>query len=204
MKRLALLICSIFVVFFLVNVYGPSISKELVKKQLQEMIDQDQLLRLKILQQMESNNSCNFDPELVLEMEKLDKQNTNALKTILNTYSWINISSFGQEADHNAWLLVQHADHDIEFQKKVLGMLEKLYPLKETRPDHFAYLYDRVAKNENRLQRYGTQGNIINGKWIPDEIENIEKLDAYRYTIGLPPYEQYLNQLNEHLRLDTK
>jgi len=166
-----------------------------VRKQLQEMVDQDQMLRFKMLKKIQSNDSST-DHVLELEIKCLTQKHTDTLKSLLHIYGWITISKFDKEADHNAWLLVQHADHDIEFQKEVLKRLEKLYPLKETTTEHFAYLYDRIAKNENRPQRYGTQGNVVEGKWTPAKIEDMKELNARRSLMGLPSFEEYMNQIN--------
>ncbi|MEY3901271.1 MAG: hypothetical protein RL189_577 [Pseudomonadota bacterium] len=95
--------------------------------------------------------------------ESLDSGNTDVLKELLKSYDWIRISIFGDKADEQAWLIAQHADREPEFQKLVLGRLETLYPLKETKPSHYAYLIDRIAASWNdetkrKPQRFGTQG----------------------------------------------
>jgi len=78
-------------------------------------------------------------------MKDIDTVNTNDLADLLKIYGWIRISDFGTAADQNAWLLVQHADHDPVFQKEILGRLGKLYKSGETSPQNYAYLVDRVA-----------------------------------------------------------
>lgn len=49
-----------------------------------------------------------------------------------------------------AWLLVQHMDHDISFQKWFLALLPK-------NSEEYRYLYDRVAVNTGNPQKYNTQ-----------------------------------------------
>jgi hypothetical protein len=139
-----------------------------------------------------------FLKEFMPRWLKLDQQNTADLKALLEMYSWFTISEWGKAADNNAWLLVQHADQDRNFQKAVLAKLEKLYPSGETRPDHYAYLFDRVATSWNdpsqrQLQRYGTQGHCVeSGKWEPFPIEDEANLDARRAEVGLPPLAEYV------------
>ena len=121
----------------------------------------------------------------------------------MQKYSWFTISEWGKAADGNAWLLVQHADHDREFQQDILAKLEKLYPIGETRPDHYAYLYDRVATAfqdpaKRTLQRYGTQGKCIGpGKWEPFPIEDPDQVDARRASVGLPPLAEYIERFKD-------
>lgn len=129
-------------------------------------------------------------------MEKIDHFHTNHLKAILTVHEWISISKFGKEADHQAWLLVQHADHDPEFQANCLSTLEKLWPFKETDSKNYAYLYDRVAPKLGLKQRYGTQA-IIEGEQIellPFEGSLVD-LNERRHEMGLDPIEEYLETL---------
>jgi len=121
-----------------------------------------------------------------------DRANTDWLKADLAAHGWPKISAYGAEADHDAWLLVQHADHDVAFQKSVLAILEALLPAKETVPQSYAYLYDRVAVAENRPQRYGTQGRCTGpGQWEPWPSEDQDNLDKRRAEVGLNSEAEY-------------
>lgn len=121
----------------------------------------------------------------------VDAANVQWLKARLSEHGWYTISKYGSSADLAAWLLVQHADHDPAFQAEVLEMLEPLLIKNETRQRNYAYLYDRVAVNGNRPQRYGTQGRCISGKWEPREVEAPDELDARRAAVGLEPEAVY-------------
>jgi hypothetical protein len=59
--------------------------------------------------------------------KKIDKKNTLKMKKIIKQYGWPTISMVGEKASKNAWLLVQHADHDVEFQKKCLKLMGSIY-----------------------------------------------------------------------------
>lgn len=112
----------------------------------------------------------------------IDQSNIRDLKEILKTYGWVNISTFGAEADHHAFVIVQHADHDRAFQRDVLSRLGELSARQETNPRNYAYLYDRVAEGP---QRYGTQGrHNAQGQWEPLPVEAPEHLDARRKAMG--------------------
>ena len=168
--------------------------KEFVKTLLTKMVKNDQEIRSKI-------DFANPDESLRQEMLKLDQENTNTLKKILSVYEWIRISQFGEEADNNAWLLVQHADHDPEFQNSVLSKLEQLQKTNETNRRNFAYLYDRVAKNSGKPQRYGTQIDIVDNNCVLYDVEDKEKIDKFRASIELEPIEIYLEMVKQMLQL---
>lgn len=127
----------------------------------------------------------------------LPQRHTTALKNILKEHDWIRISVFGEEADGHAWLIVQHADHDHDFQQDVLNRLERLYPQGETSPQHYAYLHDRVQtrgffhQGPRGLQRFGTQGHYVNQHWQPFPCEAAEHLDERRKSVGLTPMAEY-------------
>ncbi|MNL37149.1 hypothetical protein D3C87_1592760 [compost metagenome] len=143
-------------------------------------------------------------------IKKIDFENTEDLKPLLQIYSWFTISEFGRKTDINAWLLVQHADHDPDFQKSVLPTLEKLYPLKETRADNYAYLFDRVAASWNdpskrKLQRYGTQGMCVGpGTWAPLPVEDEVNLDKRRASVGLGPEADYIAIFKDKCKEDQR
>lgn len=130
--------------------------------------------------------------------ERVDVENTRELKPILEYWGWITIGKFGAKADGDAWLLVQHADRDPEFQKRVLEKLAALYPSGKTSASNYAYLYDRVAVAEKRPQRYGTQMHEVEGRMEPFPLEDPENVDARRKTVGLGTLEEYKKRFGRH------
>jgi len=57
--------------------------------------------------------------------EEIDNENTKILKQIILEYGWPTISMAGKEASNAAWVIAQHADHDISFQKLCLSLLKQ-------------------------------------------------------------------------------
>jgi len=47
---------------------------------------------------------------------KIDIKNTESLKKIIKEIGWPNIETVGKKISHYAWLIAQHADHDVKFQ----------------------------------------------------------------------------------------
>lgn len=184
------------------NIPADPMDKEWVKKKLQHMVDVDQYMRnqvdLPFRNKYSKEEQEYFWQQFMPRWERVDLSNTQGLKDLLKIYTWFKASEFGGQADLNAWLLVQHADHDVAFQKHVLAVLEKLYPVWETHPAHYAYLYDRIASHENRLQRYATQGRCIGpGQWEPFPTEEPDKVDERRKAMGLEPLEEYKKRFKD-------
>jgi hypothetical protein len=88
--------------------------------------------------------------------DELDLKHTKQLKQIIAKYGWPTIPMVGVEASIDAWLIAQHADHDIAFQKECLALL-KVLPPGAVSPHNIAYLEDRILVAEHKPQIYGTQ-----------------------------------------------
>ena len=114
---------------------------------------------------------------------------------------WFVKSVFGGETDNMLWVLVQHMDQDIRYQKYILNILKNLYPIEETNKENYAYLYDRVAMNEKRPQKYGTQFVFDKTlkRFVLYEVANTKMLPKLRKEMGLNPIEEYETLLNQQL-----
>lgn len=124
--------------------------------------------------------------------ESVDRSNLQVLKKIVRRWGWPSISKFGEEADNNAWIIVQHADYDRPYQKKILKLLDVEMKNHDTLPRNYAYLYDRVKVGEHKPQSYGTQGHCIaKAAWEPFPIEDLPNVDQRRQTVGLQPLAEY-------------
>lgn len=165
-----------------------TISKEALREELlkREAIDQEVRAQL-----AENWNDLTVSAELM----RVDAENTAWLKQVVATFGWPSASLVGVRAADAAWLLVQHADHDVAFQAEVLALLAPLVEQGEASKQNYAYLYDRVAVNEGRPQRYATQGQCTGPHtWDPGELEDAAQVDALRRSTGLPPLGEYKKQ----------
>lgn len=161
-------------------------------------------LRLELLQREEADQaalkafmeSLNFDKALMQQQQQVNQDNTARLKEIVEEYGWPGFSLVGKDGASAAWLLVQHADHDVAFQKQCLALLQAAVEIGEALPRHAAYLYDRVAVNEKRPQRYGTQGRCLSaGRWEPLTLEDANRVDEYRAAAGLSTLAEYTQNI---------
>ena len=125
--------------------------------------------------------------------KRVDDTNLRTFKRLLDHWGWFDRRVWENDADQQAWLLTQHADDDLPFQKRVLSLLEPLVPSGGTDPSNFAYLWDRVAVNDHHPQRFGTQGFCTGpGTWKPRPIEDPVHVDERRKAMGLQPLADYI------------
>lgn len=173
-----------------------------VKAKIAHMVEVDQYMRRYLdtpyHHKYSEEEKSEFTRLFNTRFNELDQKNTKDIKELLRIYPWFSISKFGEITDNQAWLLVQHADLDIDFQKMVLKRLAKLYKKGETKPMNYAYLYDRVATSPadatmRKPQRYGTQGQCTGpGAWTPFPIEDEANVDKRRAEVGLGSEAEYI------------
>ena len=114
------------------------------------------------------------------------------LQTTLATVAWFDLKTYGKDADQAAWLIAEHADMAPDVQLLALDRMGQQVADHQANAGNFAYLWDRVALNSGRPQRYGTQMRCVGQAWAPvSPIEEPAKLDERRRWVGLAPEAQY-------------
>ena len=123
---------------------------------------------------------------------ELDRVNTERLRAIVAVIGWPTRTQVGDKAEHAAWLLAQHADHDLAFQKQALELMSR-EPDTEVCPKHLAYLEDRISVSEGRPQRYGTQlRGTPEAGYRPAPLADDRTVDELRLRVGLEPLAEYI------------
>ena len=156
---------------------------------LDSLAEQDQ----RILAQLDT---C---PELALPFIKeqanhIFVSNCESIKTVFRNSGYLGADLVGESSSHNFWLIVQHSDHDVDFQEEVLGKMYKEVTNDNASKVDMAYLVDRVNINRGRPQIYGTQVYYDeNNEPYPKDIEDISKVDSLRTTVGLEEIKYYLS-----------
>lgn len=178
----------------------PELAKELrtrveceqrLRKELVEFCVEHELTDGKVaLESLDPKVAAIYDG-LKRRLEDADSQNLTWLKEVVTKQGWPSKSLVGGQGAKDAWLLVQHADTDREFQQKCLDLMKTL-PKDEVDPRDTAYLTDRVLVGTGKKQVYGTQIIFMNGKLIPNSIENPDQVDERRKAIGMEPLQEYL------------
>ena len=151
-----------------------------LREELLALFAEDQAARHAVMADQTAENSA--------RVEAIDRKTTARMKELVATVGWPGRSLVGRNAANAAWCLVQHADHDVAFQRECLPLIERAVADGQAEPDHAAYLYDRIAVAERRPQRYGTQ---YGPDGHPQPIEDGANVDARRAAVGLEPLAEY-------------
>jgi len=118
--------------------------------------------------------------------------NAEWLKAVIAEKGWPTRSKVGRDGAEAAWLLVQHADQDPDFQAKVLPLIERAAKADEADRADVALLTDRVLVAQGKPLRYGSQfvkGD--DGVMRLRPVEDMPGLDARRRAMGLPSLAEY-------------
>lgn len=162
--------------------------KEYTKENINEALKQEILAMVEADQKMRKSHEWNSE---------IDRKNTARMKEIIKLYGWPGKSLIGMDGATGAWLLVQHADHNVEFQKQALELLKEAVEKEEAEKKALAYLTDRVRVNSGESQVFGTQFYTNEkGEFGPRPIENPETLDRRRKEFGLNSFFDY----EKHMR----
>lgn len=167
----------------------PKTNFSLIAKDLKNMFDEDQKIRLAELKEKRIRTG----------FQQVDLKHQKKLRKIISEIGWPTYSKVGKEASGWAWMIAQHSDNDLEFQKECLKMMSSLSDT-EVNPINKAYLEDRVRLNEERPLLYGTQIPNKQGDPIDYPIEDKKNLNQRRADLGLEPYEKYRENFLEYLR----
>src|SRR3989344_5360260 len=147
--------------------------KNKINKELQEKV----LKMAEIDQVVRKTGKIDFK-----KMGEIDRKNTKEMKKIIREYGWPVKSLVGAKASARAWLLVQHADRDLDFQKMCLNLIKKAARENDISKWQIAYLTDRILMNQKKKQIHGTQIRFDKETGIvtPYPIKNLKKADKLR------------------------
>ena len=133
--------------------------------------------------------------EQQMQARRVDVANTDRLRAIVVEFGWPGCALVGEQGAEHAWLLAQHADHQLDSQRLFLEELQRAVAAGDAPARHAAYLTDRVAMNEGRPQTYGTQiRDVRDGEGVPWPIADPQQLDERRAGVGLTAFAQYVAQ----------
>ncbi len=118
------------------------------------------------------------------------------VEEIFNEVGFVGYDQAGKEGSDNFWVLVQHADHKPEFQKKVLEKMKVQVDRGNATAEYYGYLVDRVQINTGEEQLYGTQFEYNEfGQAFPKNISDTTGINARRISLGLTPMIERMNEM---------
>jgi hypothetical protein len=133
------------------------------------------------------------DPAEQLAWRRLTARHGDRLGEIMDEYGWPTADLVGEEAARAAWLIAQHADRQLDVQRRALRLMEQAVDAGSASPRELAFLRDRTLVNEGRNQIYGTQiAGVQDGAPVPWPCEEPERMDALRAEVGIEPFDAYV------------
>ncbi|MFK7759314.1 MAG: DUF6624 domain-containing protein [Phycisphaerales bacterium] len=120
-------------------------------------------------------------------------------EAIFEEFGFPDYQMVGKEAGEAFWLIVQHSDHNPEFQENVVEAMKYAVMRGQADGTNLAYLTDRVLINTGRAQEYGTQLEYehANARAYPKELTKSAMVDERRARVGLEPLGEYMNSMSE-------
>lgn len=148
-----------------------------IKSELADILERDQKTRTR-------GDSAQF-------VEYIDSCNLVYVENLIKLVGWPGKSMIGAKGNNTVFLVIQHADLDV--QEKYLPLLMHSVNEGESRECDLAYLIDRVYMRQGKKQVYGSQvvPNKITGAMEFYPIEDEENLNSRREKAGLQPIEEY-------------
>ncbi len=175
--------------------FAPLTTLEQVRTELEAIYDRDAELVAASLQE---------DPNRIHALTMIaqfDKEHAQTLETIIERFGWPTRQMVGLKAVQGAYIAVQHADHDPEFQSQCLALIKEQVDQGELPGAFLALMTDRVSLSRGDPQIYGTQMTMAPDEFgvmraVPSAvIWNAEKLDERRSALGMPPHKRFIEAI---------
>ena len=130
--------------------------------------------------------------EYAMKMEQTDSANLASVSNILVTYGWP--SGLSDAANKAIFLVIDHSD--LKTMNKYIGLFRDAVEKGYLSMNDLVTMEDRMLMNAGKPQKYGTQAYSLveDGKTVIYiwPVEDPDKLDALRKSVGLMPIESYL------------
>lgn len=119
------------------------------------------------------------------------------LAEILQEYGYPGFDLVGKDGSSDYWMMVQHSDHNPDFQKEVLGKMKIEIGKENADPREYGLLVDRVNINTGKAQLYGTQVeyDFDIARAFPKNLADSANVNKRRKSLGMEPLEEYLNEM---------
>lgn len=163
-----------------------------IQSELEEMYDLDRDL---------VKESFEEDTTVQSTIREIDRAHGERLKEIVAHIGWPTRELVGLKATQGAYMVIQHAGHDIEFQNQCLALMVDLVEQGELPASYVALLTDRIRFFQGQPQVFGTQMAMAPnefGVMVPTptvEIEDPEHLDQRRALMGMPAHSEFVGAI---------
>lgn len=139
------------------------------------------------------------------EMKELHNKNAKILNKIIDIIGYPTIDKVGKEANEAAWLIVQHSIEQPKFMKKCAKLLKIAVTENKSESTNLAYLTDRIAVFQDKLQLFGTQFDWDeNGTLSPNKYDNLFNVNERRKLIGLNSLEEQTEIIQKRVKAENQ
>ncbi|NPD47952.1 hypothetical protein HNS40_20490 [Lentimicrobium sp. S6] len=131
--------------------------------------------------------------------------NQKRAREMFEEYGFVGFNLAGEEGSEDFWLIVQHSDHNPDFQKEILEKMKIEVDKGNADSQEYGLLVDRVKLNTGQEQVYGTQVayNMEICQAYPKNLIDSINVNLRRKEIGLKPIEEYLNHMTKsHFKMN--
>ena len=136
-------------------------------------------------------------------VDRIDNENITIIDSLLQDGLPKHLAP---ESYKTIWIVIDHAS--LEKQEQYLPLIEQMADDDLIGRDEYATLFDRIAMKNNRPQRFGSQtvqfGTPDAMSFYVWPIEEPDKVDSLRATVGLTPLSEYIKQLTEATGIEAK
>ena len=123
----------------------PPVRNEALRRELLRMAEEDQ-----------TSGNCvrtgPSDPRLCRDTGEVRRDNRIALDRIIAEHGLPGLTLVGVDGQRAAWLIAQHADDDLQFQKNCLALIREAFVIGEAEGNALAYLTDRILERLPTLE----------------------------------------------------
>jgi len=165
-----------------------------IRIELESMFEEDRYL-------VHAAYSTQLDMRTASTIQAIDKAHGDRLKEIIDHIGWPTRELVGLKATQSAYMVIQHAGHDVEFQNRCLELMVDLVAEGELPASYLALLTDRIRVFQERPQLFGTQmtmkrnelGVMLPTPTVP--IEDPENLNDRRALMGMAPHDDFVEAI---------
>jgi hypothetical protein len=157
---------------------------EQLRTELLAMRAEDRRVREELIASGEMDGS-----HYVPRMEEVHRRNAARLRELIAVYGWPGEDVAGKDGAEAAWFVAQHSIGEPRFQRTALDLIQGCVAEGRSPAWHAAYLEDRIATQEGKPQRYGTQWmeDSVDGRIRPFRLADPERINELRESVGLGP-----------------
>lgn len=132
----------------------------------------------------------------ISKRDSVGNDNQERIKKLYDRYGYLGFDKVGSN-ETDFWISIQHADNDVEFQKKMLKALRKEIRRNNAPKLHYAMLEDRIAINTDQKQRFGSQVAYNKlGQAVPKNgLTDSAHVEQLRKEYDMPSFKKYYNDM---------